>query len=207
MRIIPDAINALLGKLDMPIDDVDKIVYPCFFKREHAKIGRTIGATPEKVVDNMHDVCGETGAAHPLVMLVRALEVARPGDRILVAGFGQGCDALCFEVTEGILGLPPSTGSGHTARSGIKGALENRKSTDNYVKFLKFRDLIETEAGIRSEAPDQTAMTTLWRKRKAILGLVRWKSVSSLIAAQPTARTTIRSPMCRLSSRAIPATC
>ena len=172
MRIIPDAINALLGKLDMPIDDVDKVIYPCFFKREHAKIGRAIGATPDKVVDNMHDVCGETGAAHPLMMLVRTLEEARPGDRILVAGFGQGCDALCFEVTEGILGLPPSTGSGHTARSGIKGALENRKSTDNYVKFLKFRDLIETEAGIRSEAPDQTAMTTLWRKRKAILGLV-----------------------------------
>jgi NAD(P)-dependent dehydrogenase (short-subunit alcohol dehydrogenase family)/uncharacterized OB-fold protein/putative sterol carrier protein len=43
------------------------------------------------------------------------------------------------------------------------------------MKFLKFRDLIETEAGIRAEAPDQTAMTTLWRKREMILGLVGGK--------------------------------
>ena len=163
-KIIPEAINGLLDKLGMTIDDVDKVVYPCFFAREHAKIARTIGAAPEKVSDNMHSVCGETGAAHPLVMLVNALEEAQPGDRILVASFGQGCDALCFDVTENILSLAP--------RTGIKGSLECKEPTDNYVKFLKFRDLIETETGIRAEAPDQTAMTTLWRKRKAILGLV-----------------------------------
>jgi len=163
-KIIPEAINGLLDKLGMTIDDADKVVYPCFFTREHAKIARTIDAAPEKVSDNMHNVCGETGAAHPLVMLVNALEEAQPGDRILVASFGQGCDALCFEVTDNIQSLMP--------RTGIKGSLERKEPTDNYVKFLKFRDLIETEKGIRAEAPDQTAMTTLWRKRKAILGLV-----------------------------------
>lgn len=163
-KIIPAAINGLLDKLGLTIDQVDRVVYPCFFTREHAGIARTIGAAPEQVMDNMHDVCGETGVAHPLVLLVRALEEAQPGDRILVASFGQGCDALCFQVTEEIRDLP--------ARVGIRGSLENRKPTDNYVKFLKFRDLIETEAGIRAEAPDQTAMTALWRKRKMILGLV-----------------------------------
>jgi 3-hydroxy-3-methylglutaryl CoA synthase/NAD(P)-dependent dehydrogenase (short-subunit alcohol dehydrogenase family) len=163
-RIIPEAINGLLERLEMTVDDVDKVVYPCFFKREHAKIARTLGVAPEKVADNLHDVCGETGAAHPVVMLVHALEEAQPGDRILVASFGQGCDALCFEVTENIERLP--------VRVGIRGALVAKETTDNYMKFLKFRDLIETETGIRAEAPDQTAMTTLWRKRKMILGLV-----------------------------------
>ena len=116
------------------------------------------------MVDNLHAVCGVTGAAHPLVMLVRALEEARPGERIVVAGFGQGSDALCFEVTERIGDLPP--------RTGISGSLANGRTSDNYLKFLKFRDLIITEEGIRAEAPSQTAMTTLWRKRKMILGLV-----------------------------------
>jgi NAD(P)-dependent dehydrogenase (short-subunit alcohol dehydrogenase family)/uncharacterized OB-fold protein/putative sterol carrier protein len=40
------------------------------------------------------------------------------------------------------------------------------------MKFLKFRNLIDPERGIRAEAPSQTAMTTLWRKRKMITGLV-----------------------------------
>ena len=43
------------------------------------------------------------------------------------------------------------------------------------MKFLKFRDLIDPEMGIRAEAPTQTAMTTLWRKRKMITGLVGGK--------------------------------
>jgi NAD(P)-dependent dehydrogenase (short-subunit alcohol dehydrogenase family)/uncharacterized OB-fold protein/putative sterol carrier protein len=146
---------------------VDTLVFPCFFKREHAKIAKTLGATSEKVVDNLHEVCGETGAAHPFVMFSYALEQAKPGDRILLAGFGQGCDALYFRVTENIEKLPP--------RTGIRGSLDRKKTVDNYPKFLKFRDLIQTEMGIRAEAPTQTAMTVLWRKRKMILGLVGGK--------------------------------
>ncbi|HET91680.1 MAG TPA: short-chain dehydrogenase, partial [Chloroflexi bacterium] len=163
-KIIPQAINGLLDQLGLSIQDVDRVIYPCFIKRQHSDIARSLGAGAEQVVDNLHEVCGETGAAHPLVMLVRALEEAEPGQRIVVAGFGQGSDALCFEATEHVRDLP--------ARRGIAGSLAQGRAVDNYVKYLKFRDLILTEAGIRAEAPDQTAMTALWRNREMILGLV-----------------------------------
>ena len=166
-KIIPEAVTGLLKKLSITMEDVDTLVFPCFFKAEHRNIAKKLGAAPDKVMDNLHEVCGETGAAHPLVMLVHALEKARPGDHILVAGFGQGCDALCFRVTEQIRKLPP--------RVGIRGSLERKLTTDNYLKFLKFRDLIQTEMGIRAEAPMQTALTVLWRKRKMILGMVGGK--------------------------------
>ena len=166
-KIIPEAVSGLFQKLSITMDDVDTLIFPCFFKREHAKIAQTLGATSEKVMDNLHEVCGETGAAHPLVMFVQALQKAKPGDRILLAGFGQGCDALYFQVTDHIQELSP--------RPGIQGALDNKKTIDNYPKFLKFRDLIQTEMGIRAEAPTQTAMTVLWRNRKMLLGLVGGK--------------------------------
>jgi 3-hydroxy-3-methylglutaryl CoA synthase/NAD(P)-dependent dehydrogenase (short-subunit alcohol dehydrogenase family)/putative sterol carrier protein len=175
VKIIPEAIQGLLEKVDLDIGEISKVVYPCFFAREHAKIARTIGASPDQVIDNLHTVCGETGAAHPLAMFVSALQEAQPGDRILFASFGQGCDALLFEVTEGIHELPAASSTGHLTRRGIRGSLQDKKTSDSYLKFLKFNDLIETEAGIRSEAPDQTAMTTLWRKRKMITGLVGGK--------------------------------
>jgi uncharacterized OB-fold protein len=166
-EIIPQVVNGLFDKLGITMDDVDKFVYPCFFKRDHRNIARGLGATPEKLVDNMHEVCGETGAAHSFMMFISALEEAKPGDRILVCGFGQGANALYFEVTENISKL--------TARDGVAGALANKKSTDNYLKWLKFRDLIQTEMGIRAEAPTQTATSVLWRKNKMILGLVGGK--------------------------------
>jgi len=163
-RIIPEAVNGLLAKLSIGMDDVDTLVFPCFFKAEHRKIAKKLGADPGKVKDNLHEVCGETGTAHPLVMLVKALEEAQPGERILVCGFGQGCDALYFQVTDKIKDLPQ--------RNGISGSLQNKVVTDNYAKYLKFRDLIQTEMGIRAEAPTQTAMTVLWRKRRMLTGLV-----------------------------------
>ncbi|MBI5569420.1 MAG: SDR family NAD(P)-dependent oxidoreductase [Desulfomonile tiedjei] len=166
-KIIPEAISGLFNKLSLSMNDVDKLIFPCFFKAEHRKIAAKLGAGPEKVADNLHEVCGETGAAHPLAMFVQALEEAKPGDRLLMAGFGQGCDALYFQVTENILSLP--------RRLGVNGSLAKKKTTDNYAKFLKFRNLIETEMGIRAEFPSQTAMTVLWRKRKMLTGMVGGK--------------------------------
>ncbi len=163
-KIIPEAITGLLEKTGTKAEDVAKFVYPCFFKAEHAKIARKLGVTPDKIQDNMHEVCGETGTAHPFVMMVTALEQAQPGDKIVLASFGSGCDAILFEVTENIKKL--------AARASVSGTLANRKEMDNYEKFAVFRKLLSPEMGIRAEAGGQTAMSVLWRKRDMILGLV-----------------------------------
>ena len=76
-KIIPQAVNGLLEKLGIGMDDVDRIVFPCLNRRDHALVARVLGAAPETVADNLQLVCGETGAAHPLVMLVAALEAGR----------------------------------------------------------------------------------------------------------------------------------
>jgi len=166
-KFIPQAVQGLLKKLDLTMQDVGKLVFPCLFRAEHRTIAKGLGAAPTQVMDTMHDICGETGAAHPLLMLTAALETAKQGELIVVAGFGQGCDALAFRVTENITKLPP--------RRGVRGALADKLTTDNYMKFLKFRDLIQPEMGIRAEAPTQTAMTALWRNRRMLTGLVGGK--------------------------------
>ena len=166
-KIIPQAVTGLLKKCSLSMTDVRKLVFPCPFKAEQRRIAKKLGAEPDQLADNLHEVCGETGTAHPLIMLIKALEEARPGDRIIAAGFGQGCDALYFQVTEDILRLSP--------RQGLSGSLARKLTVENYLKFLKFRDQIDTEMGIRAEAPTQTAMTVLWRKRDMLLGLVGGK--------------------------------
>lgn len=165
-KIIPEAVNGLFEKLNITINDVDKLVFPCFFKAEHKKIAKKLGDA-DKAVDNLHEICGETGCAHPLLMLAAALDDANPGDRIVLAGFGQGCVAMLFEVTDNILKRQD--------RKPFKTTADNSEVIDNYSKFLVFRDLINPDMGIRAEAETQTAMTTLYRKRSMILGLVGGK--------------------------------
>jgi len=108
-KIVPEAVNGLLDKLGMSMDDVSRLVYPCFFKGDHKKIAAKLGAA-DKLVDNLHDVCGECGTAHPFLMMMSALEEAQPGDNIIMAGFGQGCNALMFTVTDKIADLEPRNG-------------------------------------------------------------------------------------------------
>ncbi len=175
-KIIPEAVGALFEKLSITMEDVDHLVFPCFFKAEHRKIAKKLGAGPEKLIDNLHEVCGETGAAHPLVMLCHALETAKPGERILLCGFGQGADALLFRVTDEIASRE---------RGAFLRTLENGCATENYMKFLKFRDLIDPEMGIRAEAPTQTAMTVLYRNRKMLHGLIGGKCASCGTAQFP----------------------
>ncbi len=167
LKIAPEAIKALLDKTGLSGKDIDKFVMPCVFGRVPAQIAGGFEIPPEKVADNMHAVCGDTGATHPVVMLVAALEEAKPGDKILVAGFGQGCTAMLFEVTENITKL--------AQRRGIKGSLADKKEEMNYIKFLSHRGMLNQDWMMRAEANWKTALTTLYRNRKMILGMVGGK--------------------------------
>jgi len=161
-KILPESIGGVLDKAGLKVSDVKKFCYPCFLGRVHGGIGKKIGAAPEQIASSMHPETGECGVAHPILMLARELETAEPGDKIVVASFGQGSDALLFEVTDKIKSLP--------ARLGVGGHLANKKIEKAYNKFLKFNGLIETEMGIRSESTIQTALTAIWRQQKLILG-------------------------------------
>src|SRR3546814_10029611 len=71
---------------------------------------------------------GYAGAAHAPLMLAHVLETARPGEKLLLVGFGQGADALIFEITDAIDTARP--------RAGVAGGIENGMVTDSYLRRL-----------------------------------------------------------------------
>ena len=156
-KIVPAALADLFKATDVKPADIAHFAMPCVLPRVAAGIAKKVGMPDAAVRDNLHAVCGETGAAHPLVMLVDALERAKPGDKILVVGFGQGCDALLFEATEHLPKLAP--------RLGVKGHLARRKEETNYSKFLAFNDLVALERGMRADVDKPTPLSSLYRNR------------------------------------------
>ena len=113
----------------------------------------------------------DSGSAHALLMLAHALESAKPGEKIVVAQFGQGCDALLFEMTPAIADLPK--------RGGVSGALARRKEETNYLKYLAFNGLIELEKGYDGRRPrtwvtlTKTGGTALRDELAALKALIR----------------------------------
>ena len=164
LKIVPVTLTALFEACGAAPGAVTHFCMPCTLPRVAAGVAKRVGLAEGAVRDNLAAVCGDTGAAHPLLMLVDALEDARAGDRILVAGFGEGCDALLFEVTPAIGRRAP--------RAGAKVALARRREDGNYMRYLSFNKLVDLERGMRAEVDKATPLTVLYRNRDMIQGLV-----------------------------------
>ncbi len=167
MKIVPPVLKTLLEKTGVAANDIAHFCLPCTLPRVAAGIAKRLGIPEGNVRDNLHAGCGDTGASHALVMLAHALEQAKPGDRILVAGFGQGCDGLLFEATAAVATGQPEVG--------ITRSLARGKPETNYQKYMAFNDLVKIEKGLRAEVDKQTPLSTLYRKRDMILGFVGGK--------------------------------
>jgi 3-hydroxy-3-methylglutaryl CoA synthase len=161
-KFIAQAVTGLLKKYGLSAKDFAKVVYPCLYVREHAAIGKSLGFKPEQIQQEMLSTVGDSGVAHPLMMFVAALEDAKPGDRIIVASYGNGSDAVFFEVTDEIV----KAGD----RRGMKKHLALKKDLSSYERYLAIRDVLPTEKGLRGET-GPTQVTLMWRDRKVILAL------------------------------------
>lgn len=163
-KFIPEAISGLLSKYNLQQKDIAKVIFPGIYPRDHALICKKLGFEPGQVQDHLMTVMGNTGTAYPLMILISALEDSSPGDKLIVAGFGNGSDALLFHVTEEIEKIKGK-------KKGLKRYLESKRELNSYEKYLAFRNFISTEGGIRAEAIPYTALSLTWRDRREILGL------------------------------------
>jgi hydroxymethylglutaryl-CoA synthase len=164
MTIVPPVVARCLSAAKLTAADVTTFILPSTIRGVGQAVAKACKIADAAVADGLAAVCGDTGVAHPLVMLVAALELAKPNDKILVVGFGQGADALLFEVTPAITKFP--------ARLGVKGHLARRKPELAYGRFLAFNDLIELERGMRAETDKPTPLSALWRNRKTVTSFI-----------------------------------
>jgi 3-hydroxy-3-methylglutaryl CoA synthase len=187
-KIVPAAVKALFEKTKSVASDIAHFILPCPFARLDQTIAKQVGIDPGRVRDNLAATVGDTGAVHALLMLVAVLEDAKPGEKILLVQFGQGCDVLLFETTRALAEIP--------TRHGVKEALARRKEETNYLKYLAFNDLIELEKGMRAEVDKRTALTVQYRKSDMLLALVGGKCRVCGTAQFPRARICVN-PNCK----------
>jgi 3-hydroxy-3-methylglutaryl CoA synthase len=159
---VQEAAMAILKKNKLTPQEFAKIVFYAPDPRTHLATARGLGVDVKtQVQDPMFDRVGNTGCAFAPMMLVAALEQAKPGDRILLVSYGDGCDAFILRVTEEIEKL--------RQRRGVKGHLTPKGMLPYYGKYLRYRQLTEREAPRRESEP--VSAPIMWRDRKAIYSL------------------------------------
>lgn len=170
-RLAVDAVKAALEKAGLAPGAVDSFVMGAPLKGVNALVAKAAGIPGDAVADPLDAVLGDAGTAQPLLLLAHVLQTSAPGRILVAVGFGQGCDVLVFRTTE------------HVARAcrglGVKGWLARRKPEANYIKQLFFSGALELDRGMRAEFDQKTALTALYRNRKAVLGLVGGKCLET----------------------------
>lgn len=122
---------------------------------------KKLGCSAPNHCEMLTDRVGDLGAAHPLYGLGLALAAARPGDNVLVIGFGSGIDALVLKV------LAPVPGAAE-----IAAALGEGEVIAHYARFLSLAGSLELDWGMRAEFEQKAQATVLERIGRDMIGFI-----------------------------------
>jgi 3-hydroxy-3-methylglutaryl CoA synthase/uncharacterized OB-fold protein len=123
-------------------DQVDHLVVTGSHDRAAAAVAKKTGVPAERIVDNLAGTVGNTGAAHPALLLAAALETARPNQTIALVALADGADAVILRTTPALAGARPAMSV--AAQLGAGGPI-------TYGKYLAWRGLLPVEPPRRPE--------------------------------------------------------
>jgi len=167
LKIIPPVVKRLLQRQGMSAASISHFCLASTLRGVDAAVAKRLGIDPAAIVDDLSLQCGDTGAPHPLIMLVAALERAKPGDYILVIGFASGCDALLLQATEQLIA--------YRSAASLVSALAAGGPDTHYLRMLSASGEIQLDWGMRSETDHKTALTQQYRASDQVAGLVGGK--------------------------------
>jgi 3-hydroxy-3-methylglutaryl CoA synthase len=164
-KVMPEAISGLMRKCGLSPKDFARVVFdPPGDIRRHGRVAAELGFEPSQLLDptTIFMNVGLMGSAMSLTMLVNALEQAQPGEKVLLAGYGNGADAFALQVTDAIKKLGE--------RRGFTKHLQSKCMMSNYNDYLRWREIVPLDQARR---PDRghISVAANWRQRKDLLGL------------------------------------
>jgi 3-hydroxy-3-methylglutaryl CoA synthase len=130
---IAQAVRGLLERAGAAPGDFARVCLYAPDARSHAEAARALRLDRARVHDPLFGRLGNTGCAFALMQLAHGLETAKPGERLLVASYGDGGEAFGLQVTAQIEKLEP--------RRGVSWHLERRRPVKGYDRYLKARSL------------------------------------------------------------------
>lgn len=133
---------------DAGLSAADHVVVSSSNPRAATALRRTLAGAGAGADAEVERLTGFTGAAHPGLLLAAVLDVAEPGETVLLVSASEGGDAMVLEVADGV----------RAARRGptVAEQLAGRRPI-GYGRYLRWRGLLDVQGPARPSSPAPAA--------------------------------------------------
>jgi hydroxymethylglutaryl-CoA synthase len=178
-----DALARALKSAGLETGDIGRLVVTGMHGRAVSGLIKKLGLGESVVVDDLTASVGQSGAAHPLLVLASALESMAAagtaiGTSVVLLHLADGADAVVVRTTDALAGWRPARPVADQVASG---------APITYSKFLAWRGQLQPEPPRRPE-PARVSSTAAYRNEEWKFGFVGSKDRSSGAVHLPPSR-------------------
>ena len=145
-----EAFAAALKKAALTPDQVDHAIVTGVHPRAARVASRSLGVRPDALADDLTAVVGNTGTAHPWLVLADVLDRAEPGKLIALTILADGASTVVLRTTDAL----PAWREQRGARETVQAQVAAGRADLSYPTFLTWRGQLHREPPRR---PDPTA--------------------------------------------------
>ncbi len=152
------AMSELLKRNGLKPEDINIAAYYYNNPRMHSTISKIMKFGQGVAQNSIFFQVGDTGTPMPFMLLIASLRRPKQDDKIIMAGFGDGADAILMQVKDkdGVRQI----GKG---RMGFVGHQKSMAILKNYNKFIEFKELLNKDRYKR-----KSSAVTLWRDTASV---------------------------------------
>ncbi len=178
-----DALDRALKAAGLEAGDIGRLVVTGMHGRAVAGLVKKLGLGESVAVDDLTSSVGQSGAAHPLLVLAGALESmaaagTAAGTNVVALHLADGADAVVLRTTDALAGWRPARPVADQVATG---------APLTYAKFLAWRGQLQPEPPRRPE-PARVSSTAAYRNEEWKFGFVGSKDRSSGAVHLPPSR-------------------
>jgi len=178
--LMKEAWSAALAAADLADTDIDHLAVAGLHGRAIKRGIKAFGAAAEHLIDDLSATVGNTGTAHPLMLLAGTIEQAEPGQTIAAVMLADGVEVVIVRTTDALVGYEPAVAlRGQTAAS--------TGAAVSYGKYLSWRGMVAVEPPNRP-APNRPSAAAAHRRDDWKFGFVGSRDRSTGMIHLPPAR-------------------
>lgn len=155
---ITEVMSEIMKRNNLKPEDIDVAAYYYNNPRTHSRVSKMMKFNQGVAQNGLFFQVGDIGTPMPFMLLISALRRPKEDAKIILAGFGDGADAILMKIQDrkALRDLSKS-------RMGITGSQKSMITLKNYNKFLDYKEYLEKDRYTRESSP-----VTIWRDTASV---------------------------------------